>query len=567
MSATQNSPAPHKPTHVEAIVVGAGFAGIRMLVELRRIGISALALESAADVGGTWYWNRYPGARTDSEAWTYALPLPEVEQEWTWTERYPAQEEVQRYIAFVADRMDVRRDIHVNQRVTSAVYDEESNLWTIKTESGDTFTSTYFMPALGHLSVANDPQFAGAESFAGAIYQTSKWPHEKIDFTGKRVAVVGTGSSGVQVIPLIAKEAEHLTVFQRTPNYIMPAQNQPLDEKFQRNLRENRAIHWDKARSHFFGFAMDPAGRCYDDVTSEEDRERIFEEGWQKGGFRFVFETFDDIVLDQRSNDAASEFIRKKIRETVKDPATAELLTPRDHPYVSKRPPTGIDYYETFNRDNVTLVDVKAAPIEALTPTGLRTSLEEYECDVIVLATGFDVATGSYARLDIRGRDGLKLSDAWAGGPETYLGVSTPGFPNMLMVCGPQTPYINHPIAVEMVVSWLGRMLEWLRDNDYDRVEATPDVTAQWSEMVEQIFASTLLSAGEAANSWYVGANIPGKPRRALFYFGGGAGYSEVAREVADNGYWGFNFSKVVKVGQRDSTDRPAAPNAVAARA
>jgi cation diffusion facilitator CzcD-associated flavoprotein CzcO len=562
MSHTVHSPATN--THVEALVVGTGFAGLRTLIELRKLGISALSLEAASDVGGTWYWNRYPGARTDSASWTYALRLPEVEAEWTWSERYPAQEEVQRYLAFVADRMDVRRDIRFNQRVTSAEYDEDSNLWTIKTESGDTFTSTYFMPALGHLSNPSSP-FQGAEDFGGEIYLTSRWPHEKVDFTGKRVAVVGTGSSGVQVIPLIAQEAEHLTVFQRTPNYIMPARNHKLDEEFQRELRRRGSAEWEKADNHFFGFAMDPAGRNYDDVASEEERERIFEEGWHKGGFHFVFETFDDIVLDQRSNDAASEFIRKKIRETVKDPATAELLSPRDHPYVSKRPPSGTDYYETFNRDNVTLVDVKAAPIEALTPTGLRTSREEYDFDVIVLATGFDVSTGSYARIDITGRDGKKLTDAWADGPETFLGISTPGFPNMLMVCGPQTPYVNHPVAVEKVVTWLGGMLEWLRDNGYDRVEATPDAAAQWSEVTEQIFASTLLSAGAQANSWYVGANIEGKPRRALFYFGGSAGYSAVAEEVAENGYRGFSYSNVVEGGPGDETQRRAATTPVAA--
>jgi cyclohexanone monooxygenase len=551
MSDLHAAPTANQQTHAEAIVVGAGFAGIRMLVELRKIGIPAIGLEAAADVGGAWYWNRYPGARTDSEAWSYALPLPEVEKEWTWTERYPAQEEVQRYIAFVADRMDVRRDIHFNQRLTSAVYDEDSNLWILTTESGDAFTCTYFLPALGHLTVANEPPFLSVDEFAGEIYQTSKWPHEKIDFTGKRVAVVGTGSSGIQVIPLIAEQAEHLTVFQRTPNYIMPARNHALTEEFQRDLKENSAAHWAKANNHFFGFAMDPAGRTYDDVTSEEERQRIFEEGWQKGGFRFAFETFDDLVLDQRSNDAASEFIRSKIRETVKDPATAELLSPRGYPYISKRPPTGVNYFETYNRDNVTLVDVNEAPIEALTPRGLRTSREEYEFDAIVLATGFDVSTGAYSRTDLRGRDGLKLSDVWAGGPETFLGLSAPGFPNMLMVGGPQSVYINHPIAVEMIVSWLGRLLQWLRDNHHDRVEATPEMAEQWARTIEAIFRSTLLSAGTNAHSWYVGANSEGKPNKVLFHFGGAAAYSQALTEAADKNYAGFKLSTAETVGQR----------------
>ncbi|MGF0289922.1 flavin-containing monooxygenase, partial [Rhodococcus ruber] len=382
-------------THTDALVIGAGFAGVRMLIELQKLGLSAVALEAGTDVGGTWYWNRYPGARTDSESWSYCFPFPEIEQEWDWSERYPGQEEVQRYIGFVADRFDVRRHIRFGHRVTAATYDDADNTWTITTDDGNQFTCTYFFTGLGHLSVPQEPPYEGLDSFNGEVYLTGRWPKEKVDFTGKRVAVVGTGASGIQTIPHVAEVAEHLTVFQRTPNYVMPAQNHDLDDEFRRKIKSDYAAVWNKARNHVFGFPMDPAGRMYDDVEIDAERDRIFEEGWRNGGFHFVFETFDDLILDQRSNDAAAEFIRKKIREIVEDPETAELLTPRGYPYISKRPPSGTNYYETFNRDNVSLVDIRSNPIEALTANGLRTREREYEFDVIIFATGFDAVTGA----------------------------------------------------------------------------------------------------------------------------------------------------------------------------
>lgn len=530
--------------HTDALVIGAGFAGVRMLIELRRLGLSAAALEAGSDLGGTWYWNRYPGARTDSEAWSYAFPFEEIEQAWDWSERYPGQPEAQRYIGFVADHFDVRRDIRFNQRVIAASYDEAENRWTISTQDGNCFTCTYFFTALGHLTVPNEPEIPGRDSFTGETYLTSRWPHEKVDFTGKRVAVVGVGASGIQAIPHIAREAEHLTVFQRTPNYVMPAQNHDLDDEFRRQIKKNSAANWAQAKDHIFGFPMPAARRSYDDVSCEDERERIFEEGWQKGGFHFVFETFDDLVLDQRSNDAAAEFIRRKINEIVEDPETAELLTPRGYPYISKRPPSGTNYYETFNRDNVSLVDVRSNPIEALTPTGLRTAEQNYEFDAIVFATGFDASTGAFEKMDIRGIGGAKLSDAWSAGPRTHLGIGTPGFPNMFMVCGPQSPYINVPVAIEQIVEWLGEALSWLKRHDYDRMEATPEATARWTSHVAEIFDATLLPGGEAVNSWYLGANIPGKPRQVLFHFGGAGAYAEALDQVALNDFAGFALSR-----------------------
>jgi len=529
--------------HADALIIGTGFSGLRALIELKKLGLSVITLEAGTDVGGTWYWNRYPGARTDSQSWSYAFPFREIEEQWTWTERYPSQPEVQRYLSFVTDHFDLRPLIRFGQRVVAASYDELSNLWTVTTEDGSQFTCTYLIPAVGPLSIPQEPQFKGMEQFQGEIYNTGRWPREPVDFAGKRVAVIGTGASGIQTIPLVAEVAQHLTVFQRTPNYVMPARNFDLDDEFQKNLKETLPSEWAKARKHVFGFPLEPAGRNYDDVTDEE-RDRIFEEGWQKGGFHFVFETFDDIIVDQRSNDAAAEFIRRKIKETVKDPKVAELLTPRNYPYVAKRPPSGTNYYETFNRDNVTLVDIKSNPIESMTETGLRTRDNEYSFDAVIFATGFDAVTGAMSRIDVTGRGGVKLNDAWKHGAETHLSIGVPNFPNMFMLFGPQCSYANAPVVVESLVGWLNGMLRHMAENNLDRVECTEDAAAGWSAAVDEVFNMTLLPAGEAAGSWYLGANVPGKPRRVLFYFGGAGHFDTVLRENAEQGYDGFVFTR-----------------------
>jgi cation diffusion facilitator CzcD-associated flavoprotein CzcO len=530
--------------HTDALIIGTGFAGIRALIEIKKLGLSAVALEAGTDVGGTWYWNRYPGARTDSQSWTYCFPFPEIEQKWNWEERYPGQAEVHGYLSFVTDHFNLRPLIQFGQRVAAASYDEQSNLWTITTDDGSQFTCKYFIPAVGPLSIPQEPKFKGMEQFKGEVYNTGRWPREPVDFTGKRVAVIGTGASGIQSIPLIAEVAEHVTVFQRTPNFVMPAQNFALDDEFRANIKADYPAVWDKARSHVFGFPLDQAGRNYDDVTDEAERDRIFEEGWQKGGFHFVFETFDDIIFDQRSNDAAADFIRRKIKATVKDPKVAELLTPYDHPYVAKRPPSGTNYYETFNRDNVTLVDIKSDPIESMTETGLRTGENEYSFDALVLATGFDAVTGALARIDITGRDGVRLTDVWAHGAETYLSIGVPNFPNMLMLFGPQCSYANAPVVIEPLVGWLSRVIQHMDENGYASIECTEEATAGWSAAVDEIFNQTLLPAGESANSWYLGANIPGKPRRVLFYFGGVNNFAVQLKECADHDFDGFVFAR-----------------------
>jgi cation diffusion facilitator CzcD-associated flavoprotein CzcO len=524
----------------DAIVIGAGFGGLRMLHELRRLGLSAKVLEAGTDIGGTWYWNRYPGARTDSESWVYCYSFSkQLEQEWNWSERYPSQPEVLRYLGHVADRFDMRKDIEFAARVRSAIYDETANQWTIAVERGRSYTCRYFITAVGLLSQPYKPPFPGLDSFEGEWLMTARWPKREVDFTGKRVGIIGAGATAVQAVPIIAETAAQLTVFQRTPNYVLPARNHSLDDSRRRAIKHDYANIWALTQKHFFAFPMVPANRVAGDVSPEE-RDRIFEAAWQRGGFGYLFETFDDILVDERSNDAAAEFIRRKIRETVKDPITAELLCPKTYPLAGKRPPLGHGYYETFNRDNVTLVDVRTSPIREITPKGLRTETDEYALDVIVFATGFDAATGSLAQIDIRGRRGESLKDKWTFGPKTYLGMGVHGFPNMFLICGPQSPFANIPVVIDNVVRWIGRAIERLRAGGLDRLEATPEAADAWGVHMEELVHRTVLPRGEDVGSWFLGANIPGKPHVVLFYFGGAGAYFDRCREVADRDFEGF---------------------------
>ena len=524
----------------DAIVIGAGFGGLRMLHELRELGLSTRVLEAGTDVGGTWYWNRYPGARTDSESWYYCFSFSrELEQEWDWSERYPPQPEVLRYLRHVADRFDMRKDIELGTRVRSATYDEPANRWTIETEDGRQYTCRYFITAAGLLSEPYLPAFPGLDSFEGETLMTARWPKERIDFTGKRVGIIGSGATAVQALPVIAAEAAHVTLFQRTPNYVLPSGNHRLDDTRRQAIKAKYDEIWAKTEKHFFAMPFGMANRVAADVTPEE-REQIFERAWQHGGFCYLFETFDDIWVDDKSNDAAAEFIRKKIRETVKDPETAELLCPKTYPLAGKRPPLGHGYYETFNRDNVKLVDVATNPIREITATGLRTTASEYELDVIIFATGFDAATGALSAIDIRGRGGEPLKRKWEGGPNTLLGIGVPGFPNMFMICGPQAPFANIPVVIDNNVKWIGRAITRLRDEKLDYIEATPEAADAWSEHMDELLNRTVLPRGEAVRSWFLGANIPGKPHVVLFYFGGAGTYFDHCREVADKNFEGF---------------------------
>ena len=538
------------PEHTDCVVIGAGFGGLRMLYELRRRGFSGKVLEAGSDVGGTWYWNRYPGARTDSESWVYCFSFDDdLQQEWDWEERFPAQPEVLSYLRHVTDRFDLRKDIEFNTRVERASYDEDAAEWAVTTEDGREYRSRFLVTATGPLSLPLDPPFPGLDSFEGDWYLTARWPKESVDLRGKRVGIVGTGATAVQVIPLVAEQAAHLTVFQRTPNYVIPARNRRLTDDERRVIKERYDAIWDQTQRQVFAFPMEPANRVGDDVAPDEIT-RILEDGWRTGGFQFLFETFDDLLVNEELNEATAEFIRTRIRETVEDPATAELLCPKGYPVGAKRPPLGHGYYEAFNRPNVQLVDVSTDPIERITPHGLRTADAEYDVDVLIFATGFDAMTGTLMAIDIVGRDGQTIKERWAHGPETYLGLTVDGFPNLFMISGPQSPFANIPVVIDNAVKWIGTTLSHIEQSEIRSFEPSADAVREWCGMMTTILDATLLGRGERVNSWFLGANVPGKPHVVLFYFGGANNYFDTIHGVAAGGYEGFVETRpIVPVG------------------
>lgn len=528
-------------TSFDAVVIGSGFGGLRMLHELRQLGLSAKVIEAADEVGGTWYWNCYPGARTDSESWAYAMMFSkELQDEWDWTERFPTQEQAYAYLRYVADKFDMRRDIQFGTRVRTAAYDEDSNTWTVETDRGETYRCRYLIPAVGVLSAPYQPDFPGLDRFEGQWYLTGNWPKEPVDFAGKKVAVIGTGATGVQLIPIAAHTAEQVTVFQRTPNWILPGRNYTITEDERRAYRANYDELWALAREHFFGFPWPPAGRTSKDLTPEEYL-RVLEHGWEAGGFRFIFGTVEDLLTDEDANEVAAEFMRNKIRAIVTDPETAELLCPK-YPLAAKRPPLGHFYYEAFNRDNVTLVDISAEPIAGITEKGVQVGDTVYEADIIVFATGFDAVTGAYKGFEIKGRDGVDLQEKWTEGPRTHLGIGVDGFPNMFMLGGPQTPFANIPVVLDGIAEWIGRAITHLGESEFDRMEATPDAVDHWCKHLTEIVNATLLPRGP--RSWMFGANIPGKPQVVLFYFAGVGPYRRECLEAADNNFEGFEFTR-----------------------
>jgi cyclohexanone monooxygenase len=531
-----------KPSEVDfdAIVIGAGFGGLRMLHELRERGMRALVIEAASDVGGTWYYNRYPGARTDSEAWLYAFSFSkEIQDRWDWSERYPGQPEVLAYLRYVADFCDMRRDIQFDTRVESARFDAVRSSWQVATSDGQQWTCSFLITATGPLSTPYRPDLPGIDEFEGDWYLTGSWPQTPVRVTDKRVAVVGTGSTAVQVIPLVAQTAKEVVVFQRTPNFVLPARNRPLDDWDREAYRRDYEAIWARARETASGFDYESAGRRLADVPAAE-QQRILERFWEIGGMRFLSETFDDLLSDETCNAVASEFVRNKIRAIVEDPVTAESLCPKDHPLGAKRPPLGHFYYEAFNRGNVRLVDVRDQPISRISRRGVCVGDEEYAADIIVFATGFDAVTGTLNRIDITGRDGASLRERWAAGPQTHLGICVDGFPNLFMVGGPQSPFANIPVVIDGCVEWIGRTLDHLREQKYDTVEPTADAVAGWGRHVDALIDLSVLS--RAPGSWFVGGNIPGKPRVALFYFGGVRLYRAECNAAADRGYDGFVF-------------------------
>ena len=532
-----------EPQILDAVVIGAGFSGMYQLLSLRdKLGMTTKVLEAGDGVGGTWYWNRYPGARCDSESHSYMFYFSkEMINEWEWTERYPQQPEILRYLNHVADRFDLRRDIVLNTRVKSARYDAADKLWHVRTEQGGHWAARFLITAVGCLSTANVPNITGLQDFAGRWYHTGQWPHEGVDFGGQRVGIIGTGSTGIQAIPVIAAQARHLTVFQRTANYSIPARNAPLSDTFKRYAKEHaegiRHIMNTNTNGHPF--------RMVDRKVLEThpaEREAIMEAAWIKGGLEFRA-AFKDTLLDDQANQVVADFIRKKIRQIVKDPAVADLLTDIDHPFAAKRPPVDSQYFETYNRDNVRLVNLRATPIERITAQGIQTRDQLYPLDIIVFATGFDAMTGSLLKMDIEGRDGLKLREAWAAGPRNYLGLQVPGFPNMFTITGPGSPSVlcNLPPAIEQHVNWITDCIAHMRQQGLHTIEATETASDAWCEEVNRAANDSLL--GQVKHSWYLGANVPGKPQVFMPYAGGFGKYTVICNEVMQDHYRGFQLS------------------------
>jgi cation diffusion facilitator CzcD-associated flavoprotein CzcO len=522
----------------DAVIVGAGFAGMYMLHRLRGLGLMARAYEAAGDVGGTWYWNRYPGARCDVESMEYSYGFSEeLQQEWEWSERYAPQPEILRYAKHVADRFGLREDIQFDTKVTSATFDDTAGRWLVQTDRGDDVSAQFLIMATGCLSSTNVPDFEGKDSFLGETYHTGRWPHEGVDFTGERVGVIGTGSSAIQSIPIIAERAAELTVFQRTATYAVPAHNGPLDPEEQRAIKADYVGLRERNSQSMVAFgSRTPGNEAFATMIDEDERERVFEERWQHGGLQFLG-AFGDLLIDPNANDLAAAFVRRKIRETVQDPEVAELLSPRTV-IGCKRLCVDTGYYATFNRPNVTLVDVSDAPIEAITPTGIRTGGVEYELDCIVFATGFDAMTGALLGMDIEGRRGETLRDAWAEGPKTYLGLQVAGFPNLFTITGPGSPSVltNMVASIEQHVEFITDCLDYMRRRGLSRIEATEQAQEGWVEHVNMIASLTVYPT---CNSWYLGANVPGKPRVFMPLIGFPP-YVERCAAVAANDYEGF---------------------------
>ena len=524
------------PRSLDVVVIGAGFAGLHMLHRLRAMGCSARVYEAAADVGGVWYWNRYPGARCDVESLQYSYSFsPELEQEWVWTEKYAGQPEILRYIQHVADRFDLRRDITFNTRVGSASFEEAAQRWQVNTETGERISARFCVMASGALSIPRLPDIPGIETFAGKVYHTGAWPHQGVDFGGRRVGVIGTGSSGIQVIPAIARQAGQLVVFQRTANFSIPAWNGPLPDDVQQAWKAHYRDH--RARARELGTLYEFSSKAASQVDPQE-RSREYQRRWDKGGVNFVH-AFNDLMVDKRSNDSIAEFVRARIRDVVQDPAVAEALSPIDHPLGSKRICVDTGYYETYNRANVQLVDLKKTPIREVTATTVRTREAVYELDALVCATGYDALTGAVLQIDIRGRDGQSLRDKWAAGPRTYLGLMTSGFPNMFIITGAGSPsvLVNMVVGIEQHVEWICDCLTYMRNRDLVTIDASRAAEDRWVEHVNQAANKTLFPL---ANSWFLGANIPGKPRVFMPYVARIGVYRKECQQVADRGYEGF---------------------------
>ncbi|KAF9697145.1 hypothetical protein EKO04_005124 [Ascochyta lentis] len=529
----------------DAVVIGAGYSGIRSLWELNRLGLTVKCFDDAPDVGGTWVWNSYPGACTDGEASIYLLNFePELLEEWDFHNRFPKQHEIQAYLGRVVDRYNLRRFIKFGTRVAAARYDQEQKIWSISTLDGVQTTCRYFIPATGILSVPKTPNFPGQTTYTGELYQPSKWPAHKVNFEGKRIAVVGTGSTGVHIIPKLGHVAKELTVFQRTPNFVLPGRDHAIDEYEAAEIKKNFDEVWGVASQNLAGHAFKPSGRTIKGSDPSEIKQ-VLDRGWEKGGFNFQLETFDDSFMDPESNQVVAEYVRQKIRSIVQDQDTAELLCPK-YPLGSKRPPTGHFYYEAFNRPNVKLVDVSQQDIELYTK-GIRTSSgEEYEFDMIILAVGFDAGTGALNRIDITGTDGRSLRESWNEKLLTFAGVLVPDFPNMFIVCGPHMPAGNQPTFLEPAMQWIGKTIQHMEASKFATINVNKEAAQTWSDHVEALWNSVFISKPATDNrSWFVGTNIPGKPAKIMFYFGGLPGWRSVLEDQAAKGWADMVFEPI----------------------
>ena len=547
MPDASHAPAPRQPevAPLDVAIVGGGLAGLYAIHRLRKLGLKVRAYEAGSGIGGTWFWNRYPGARCDVESLEYSYSFSdELQQEWKWPERYGTQPEILKYINHVADRFDLRRDVQLNTRIQSAVFDSKTNEWTLVTKDGETIKARYVVMAAGNLSTPRVPDFKSIHDFKGKWYHTGLWPHEGVDFTGLRVGVIGTGSSGVQMIPIIAQQAKQLTVFQRTANFSLPARNGPMtpdrEDPHKANYKERRAA----AMETPFAIGGHPKPTQKTMEATPEERAKTYEAKWQAGGSISYLYSYTDLLVSKEANDTASEFARNKIRSIVKDKRTGELLAPKDHPIGTKRLCLDTNYYETYNRPNVSLVDVRSDPIKELTPKGVRlNSGAEYEFDAIAFATGFDAMTGALNEIDIRTSEGEMLRQHWEGGPLTYLGLMVAGFPNMFIVTGPGSPGVKTQMiaSIEQHVDWIADAIDHLGKHQLDRIEPTAKAESEWVTHVNEVADSTLYPL---ANSWYVGANIPGKPRVFMPYVGGFDRYKKHCDAISAGGYEGFTLSR-----------------------
>ena len=536
-----------KQPDYDVIAIGAGFAGLAVIHYIREAGLSVKVFDRASDIGGTWTWNRYPGAATDSESFYYCLTFSkEILQEWQWSQRYAGWEETLHYMHFVADKCDMWPHIQLDTDIVSADYQEDSGLWQLIDGSGATHTCKYFVSAMGMISQPVMPNITGSNQFSGPCFHSSRWPQEGLDYAGKRVGIIGCGATTVQMMPAMAETAANVTVFQRTPNFVMPAVQKPITDEWEAKIKGDYQTIIDKCRNHVFGMSFDsPVGRNISD-TDPEEVQRILEEHYPRGSFSFVFETFDDLLGDANSNETISEFLRSKIQEKVNDPEVAELLMPKGYPLFAKRPPLDHGFYEAFNRDNVHLVDIKdREPIKEITETGIRTTENDYEFDIIVLATGFQAYTGALEALDIRGKNGLLLRDKWHAVSGSIMGVFVAEFPNMFMITGPQAPFANLPTSIEQNVMYITDCIKKMESEAYDLCLPQQSAEDEWVAHTAEIHAQTLMAQGDKVNSWMMGANLENKKPRVLIYFGGANVYYDKLRESVDTGFPEVQFEKL----------------------